>query len=66
METWLVMESWMHHLSSRVKDLSHMSLSIDIDPVTDGELHDLYFVSRPSNPDDAGTLILSTFGFEVE
>jgi cytochrome c len=41
-------------------------LSIDIDPVTDGELHDLYFVSRPVNPDDVSMLLLTAFGFQLE
>ncbi len=38
-------------------------VTINIDAETDGELHDLYMVSRPEDPGDTGTVILSTIKF---
>ncbi|MFH5883930.1 ThuA domain-containing protein [Halalkalibaculum sp. DA3122] len=41
-------------------------LTVTLDPVTEGAMHDLYIVSRPENPGDAGTLILSMIEFMAD
>ncbi|MDX1637516.1 MAG: PKD domain-containing protein, partial [Balneolaceae bacterium] len=38
-------------------------VTIDIDPVTDGQLHDLYIVSEPAGAEKSGTLVLNSITF---
>lgn len=40
-------------------------VTVNIDPVTDGQLHDLYIVSQPESA-DAGTLVLSSIQFKTD
>lgn len=42
------------------------TLSIDIEPVTDGGIHDLYLVSRPGHEDESVTPVLTGFRFHSE
>lgn len=42
------------------------TLSIDLEPVTDGEFHDLYIVSRPVNESESVTPVLSGIRFDSD
>ncbi|MDR8390917.1 ThuA domain-containing protein [Aliifodinibius sp. S!AR15-10] len=44
---------------------SSQPFTIAIEEVTDGNPHDLYIVSQPENPAEAGTLILSSITFRL-
>jgi len=42
---------------------SFQPVMINLEPVEDGERHDLYIVSSPDNPEAEGTLVLTTIRF---
>ncbi len=44
-------------------DFTFQNITFEIRPVSEGEMHDLYIVSRPADENDTGTLVLSNIQF---